>query len=206
MKKLLALLLLINTGCATSMERCIKQTQPKVVKIGIVLDGGETGSGSGGFIDNKGTVLTCAHVVNKSKITKIYVKLADGSFYPGVVVKIDVLHDLALIATMAQKTPYFSLGYTPRLGQQVIALGSPLGIQHSVGIGWVENILKKKLTYVIHSAFILPGSSGGPLIDLKGRLIGVNEAVIMLNPFVPAAGFCVAIDVEEVRNFLRRDK
>lgn len=200
---LLGCLFLSQLGCATSLERLVERSQDKVVKIGVVLADGHGGSGSGVFIDSRGTVLTCAHVVDHIAVTKIFVKLEDGKFYYGVITKLDKKRDLALVKVELTHTPYVKLGPPVIRGQQVLAFGSPLGLVHSTSIGYVENLIKRGLTYIVHGANILPGSSGGPLLDTKGRLVGINEAMLMLNPLVPAPGYYIAIDVEEIESFLR---
>ncbi len=203
MKKILFLLLVATTACATSIERLVEHTQDKVVKIGIVVPEGR-GTGSGVFIDNHGTVLTCAHVVNHTKNGgKIFIKRNDGTVTRGTVIRINDKRDLALVATDLRNTPFMKIGYPVVRGQQVLAFGSPFGEQHSVAVGYVMNLFHKERLYVYHSAFILPGSSGGPLVDLRGRLVGLNEAMMMFSMFSPAPGYCVAIDIEEIKAFLR---
>ncbi len=204
MKKTLLLLLIATTGCATSIEKVVDSTQSKVVKIGIVTAKG-AGSGSGVFIDHIGTVLTCAHVVRhvvEDGGGKIFIKRYDGSFTQGVIVKIDTKRDLALVKTDFGYTPRVYLGSPVKRGQQVLAFGSPFGTQRSISVGYVMNLVDNQIKYIFHSAFLLPGSSGGPLVDLRGRLVGVNEAMLMFNMFSPAPGYLVAIDISEIKAFL----
>ena len=89
------------------------------------------------------------------------------------------------------------------MGQQVFALGSPLGIQNTMSVGWVENTRTESRRIILHSAFINPGNSGGPLVDTHGRLVGVNEAIIMENILQAAQALYIAIDGSEVKEFLR---
>lgn len=205
MKKLLCLLFLSGCASATSLERLVERTEPKVVKIGIV---GKTGAGScsGAFIDSKGTVLTCAHCFQHSDMTKIFIKTTEGSVYPGVIVKIDTDKDLALVYILEKKAnqrfDYFKFGYEVVKGQQVVSFGSPLGIQKTVSVGWVANVIHETKYFVFHSAFISPGSSGGPLVDMKGRLVGVNEAMLRYGFFNIAHGLYMAIDLVTIREFL----
>lgn len=203
MKKLISLLLLLPViACASNPEKIYENSKDKVVKIGMVLADGREGSCSGAFIDTVGTVLTCAHCLSHKEIRKVFVKKDNGEVKQAVAAIIDTKHDLALLVTMFNHTSYFKLGKQVKRGQEVIALGSPLGQQHNISVGYVENLGKDVMAYVIHSAFILPGNSGGPLVNLKGELIGVNKATVMLNFLVPAAGYYIAIDVSEVRNLL----
>jgi len=202
-KKLLLLLLVTTTVCASREENIYQSSKDKVVKIGMVLADGRHGVCSGAYIDSFGTVLTCAHCIEHEGITKLFVKNESGEYGLGVVSKVDVAHDLALIVTLPKKaTPYFKFGKPVVPGQEVIAFGSPLGQQHTMSVGYVENLSHDIISYVIHSAFILPGNSGGPLVNIHGELVGVNEATVMLNFLVPAAGYYVAISISDVKGFL----
>ena len=206
MKKTLLLLLIPMLGCAASPEAVYNHSKDKIVKIGLVV-GKRHGICSGAFIDSEGTILTAAHCVADRDITKIFVKKEDETYYQATVVKIDTAKDLALIRiyTPWERTPYFSFGAEGVRGQEVLAFGSPLGLQHSVSIGYIENIVDKGQSFVLHGASILPGSSGGPLVDLHGRLIGVNTAMLMLNMFSVAPGYLIAVDVTEIRAFLSKE-
>jgi S1-C subfamily serine protease len=180
-------------------EKVARNSAQKVVKVGVVSEDRE-GCGSGAFITRGGLILTCYHVVNHGKSTKIYIKLDSGKVYRGVVVAHDEKADLALIVTVLTDVPYFELGGDVRRGQQVVAFGSPLGMQHTISFGWVENIIDGK---IIHSASINPGNSGGPLVDMDGSLVGVNQFVVGLDPFHTAQGMGGAIPIKEVREFLK---
>lgn len=180
----------------------INSTSGKVVILGMVSAKGE-GVCSGVFIDDQGTVLTCAHCFSHP-YTKIFVKNEAGRSTPGAVMAIDNKRDLALVATEWDHTPYVCLGRLPKLGDKVYSFGAPLGIQHTVSQGHVENILDKARHIIIHSAFISPGNSGGPLIDESGRLVGINEAVLMQDVFQAAQGLFIAISIEEIRRFLEQ--
>lgn len=207
-KRLLLLLLLPVLGCAANLEKTYDKTAPKVVKLGMVLADGRQGTCSGAYIDRYGTVLTCAHCVTHKGITKIFVKQDNGSYSQGVVFKIDKNRDLALISTLPLNyTPYFTLGSQVHRAQQVLLFGSPLGIQHMVTIGWIENLINgshigMERLIVFHSAATNGGNSGGPLTDVKGRLVGIGEGVMMANPFVPAAGLGFAVSIDDIKDFL----
>lgn len=194
---------LVQLANSEDFIKLIEHTQDKVVKIGVVLDKGQ-GVGSGEFVSKEGLVLTCAHVVAHTGVRKIFVKTDDERVFKASVYKIDMEHDLALLIIDTPETfPYFTLGDKVKRGQQVVAFGSALGIQHTVTVGWVENLIERSNRYVFHSAFVNPGNSGGPLVDTNGKLVGVNEAMLMLNFIAPAPGLCVAIDIDIVKDFLR---
>ena len=210
LKKLLALLIVPILGCAASPEKVYTHTKDKVVKIGMILDKANKegklehwkGSCSGAFISHSGLVLTCAHCFSDPGITKIFIKTDDGRVSQGFVLKIDTKQDLALVQSFFLYTPYFDLGKEVIRGQKVMSFGSSLGMQHTMTVGYVSNLSTDGLQYIFHTAFILPGNSGGPLVDEHGHLVGVNEANLMLNFLVPAAGYYLAIDLPVVKAFL----
>jgi S1-C subfamily serine protease len=179
-------------------ERIARNCADKVVKIGVV-GGGRAGCGSGAFITRSGFILTCYHVVNNCKSPKIFVKLDNDKTYRGAVIAYDEKADLAIVVTELKDVPYFDLGGDVRRGQEVVAFGSPIGLQRTVSFGWVENFTPKGS--IIHSAAINPGNSGGPLVDMSGRLVGVNQFTIGLDPFQAAAGMGGAIPVKTVKAF-----
>jgi S1-C subfamily serine protease len=193
-------ILLAAYALGARTEKVARNSARKVVKVGVV-DGKRSACGSGAFITRSGIILTCSHVVNHGKKPKIYIKLDSGEVYTGVVIANDEKADLALIVTTLTDVPYFALGGDVRRGQEVVAFGSPLGIQRTVSFGWVENITEKGS--IIHSAAINPGNSGGPLVDMKGRLVGVNQFTIEYDLIRTAQGMGGAIPVRDVKAFLK---
>src|SRR5260221_13527725 len=179
----LRLILLVGLVVGTGEANMLDRVQKSVVKIGLVSERGE-GTCSGAFIDEKGTVLTCAHCFRHST-TKIFIKQSNGSVMSGTLVKLDAKRDLALVETDWTGTFYLHLGPKPKLQQLVFAFGSPLGLQGTVTSGLVENFITMEHKIIIHGAFINPGNSGGPLVDKHGQLVGINEATFMQNFLVP---------------------
>jgi len=200
----LSLLPILMAACVLGArtEKVARNCAQKVVKVGVV-DGKRAGCGSGAFITRSGVILTCYHVVNHGKMPKIYIKLDDESVYRGVVIAYDEKADLALIVTTLTDVPYFDLGGDVRRGQEVVAFGSPLGLQHTVSFGWVENITPKGS--IIHSAAINPGNSGGPLVDMSGKLVGINQFTVSVDMFQTAAGMGGAIPIRNIRKFLKEN-
>lgn len=201
-------LLAIIFGClaklsfAANLEKLVKETEPKVVKIGIVTDKGH-GVCSGSFISSTGIVLTCAHCFSEDGIRKVFIKTADEKVYPAALLAIDEGKDLALIVPDSTGPfPYFNFGKEPQRGQQVLSFGSPLGVQHTITVGWVDNVIKQA-QIILHSAFVNPGNSGGPLVDTSGKLVGVNEAMLRMDIFELAHGLYLAIDIIKVKQFLQ---
>lgn len=195
--------LIPSLGCASQIERVIATTQDKVVKIGIITTTYK-GTCSGAYISPDGLVLTCAHCFDDANIKKVFIKNAKGQVYKAELLKIDTKRDLALLAaTEDVKVAFFLPGRSPQIGQQVISLGSPLGIQGTATVGYVTNLIDEKGHFIVHSAFVNPGNSGGPLIDLQGRLIGINEAMLNYGFFQQAHGLYIAISVPTIKEFLK---
>jgi serine protease Do len=141
------------------------------------------GSGSGFIIDRDGYVLTNFHVIEDAD--RISVTLADGRTLRGEVVGTDPAIDVALIRVAgATGLPEAPLGNSDelRVGEWVCAIGNPLGYVHSVTVGVVSFIGRKLFDaslddYIQTDAAINFGNSGGPLINTRGEVIGINSAI-----------------------------
>src|SRR6476646_5908340 len=141
------------------------------------------GAGSGFIIDADGSILTNHHVVERAE--RIIVKLSDGRTFRARVIGADPDTDIALITVDGQSgLPVAPLGdsSTLRMGEWVCAIGNPLGYEHSVTVG-VISFLGRKLfdmsldDYIQTDAAINFGNSGGPLINSRGEVIGINAAI-----------------------------
>jgi len=142
--------------------------------------------GSGVIVDPRGYILTNEHVV--ARASRISVTLADERSYPAKIVGTDPDHDLAVIRVEAKESlPAIETGDSDHLliGERVIAIGNPFGLTHSVTTGVVSATRRSIRTgrgrsyydFIQTDAAINPGNSGGPLLDIAGRMIGVNTAV-----------------------------
>ena len=141
------------------------------------------GAGSGFIIDADGSILTNHHVIDRAE--RIIVKLSDGRTLRARVIGTDPDTDIALIKVDGQQgLPVAPLGdsSTLRMGEWVCAIGNPLGYEHTVTVG-VVSFLGRKLfdasldNYIQTDAAINFGNSGGPLINARGEVIGINAAI-----------------------------
>lgn len=144
----------------------------------------QTGQGSGFIISEDGYILTNGHVVNGAE--EISVLFNDGREYNAELIGIDSSTDIAVIKINDKNLPYLNLGNSDDLevGQWVIAIGNPLGLQASVTAGVVSAKGRSGLDlariedFIQTDAAINRGNSGGPLLDLDGNVIGMNTAIV----------------------------
>ena len=164
-----------------------------------VQDGG---SGSGSIIDKRGYILTNVHVI--ADATKIYVSLFDGTQYEAEVVGTDLDSDLAVIkftppAGMELKTIAFGDSTSLKVGQRVIAIGNPFGLERTMTTGIVSGLgrpIQNSNNRIIRDmvqtdAAINPGNSGGPLLDTSGKMIGINTMIQSSSGSSAGVGFAV---------------
>lgn len=160
-----------------------------------------SGSGSGFVIDDAGHVMTNHHVVDGSD--RVSLVLPDGSDVPGRVLGSDEDSDIAVIEAQGLSAPAVELGVSDdlRIGQQVIAVGSPLGLNGTVTSGIVSALdrtsQRSTQSLVQTDASINPGNSGGPLVDLDGRVVGVNSSIATLGYRSGNIGIGFAIPIDD---------
>jgi serine protease Do len=191
-----------------AVENAVKIASPAVVQINITSvsqnpfgfsSGQQEGLGSGFIITSDGYVLTNNHVVENA--TKITVMLKDGREFRGQVVGTDSTSDVAVVKISGTNLPTVQLGDSSTLtvGQKVIAIGNPYGLSQTVTTGVISALERnvqasqtETLVGVVQTdAAINPGNSGGPLVDLSGRVVGINT---MIYQNAQGLGFSVSVN------------
>lgn len=179
---------------------------PAVVRIDIEREGGryrgygrsDAGLGSGFIFASDGQILTNAHVVAQAR--RIRVTLADGRTFDAGLVGADSEVDVAIVRVGADHLPVAELGRAPlKVGQLVIAVGNPYGLNWTVTAGVVSALNRdldapgvRRMTNLIQTdTSINPGNSGGPLVDSQGRVVGITTAMM---PMAQGLGFSIPLD------------
>ena len=161
----------------------------------------QKGTGSGFIINQEGYIITNEHVVHKAD--KIKVTLSDGREFTGEVIGSDTTSDMAIVKIQADHLPLVVLGDSDKLrvGEIVVAIGNPYGLQQTVTMGLVSAKGRSIPTgiegrvykdFIQTDAAINPGNSGGPLLNTKGEVVGINTAII---PFAQGIGFAIPINM-----------
>ncbi len=182
-----------------------RRTRPTLGLFGGGPSPGIQSHGSGFVYSTGGLVVTNQHVVDGAE--RVVVRTHDGREFPATVLGSDPSTDLALVQIEgASGLSAAELGESSdaRVGDWVVAIGSPMGLEHSASVGIVSAkgrgslglYADSYLDFLQTDADISPGSSGGPLFDLEGRVIGINTAV------GPAAGAGFAIPIDQAKTII----
>lgn len=162
----------------------------------------QQGQGSGFITRSDGVLLTNAHVVEGA--SEVTVTLPDGRSFNGKVLGSDPLTDVAVVKVVASKLPVAPLGDSAKVrpGEWAIAIGNPLGLDNTVTAGIISAIQRtnavgegQRVPYIQTDAAVNPGNSGGPLINDRGQVIGINTAIRQ----APGAGLSFAIPINVAR-------
>jgi S1-C subfamily serine protease len=191
----------VNIAVYEAVNRSVVNINSKSARSGLILEVQAEGAGSGAVLDTNGNVLTNYHVVQGAK--EIQATLFNGKTYEATVVGADPLNDLAVIRIEAAADELFpvTLGDSRnlRVGMKVYALGNPFGLERTLTTGIISSLnrsLQIHGNWTIKSiiqidAAINPGSSGGPLLDSHGRLIGINTAIATTSGQSAGVGFAI---------------
>lgn len=169
----------------------VETVAPAVANLGVTVSRGGRqgqGSGSGLVFASDGYVLTNSHVVEGARAVEVH--LQDAGPLPAELVGADPATDLAVVRVSASGLAHATLGdgRPLRVGQVVIAFGNPLGFDATVSTGILSSLTRsmrgrdgRLIENVIqHTAPLNPGNSGGPLVDTRGLVVGINTAIIAM--------------------------
>jgi S1-C subfamily serine protease len=189
-----------------------QRVNPAVVYIEVLVDDGETlsplGSGSGFVIDKEGRIVTNNHVVERADALEVI--FSDGSVADAQILGTDPYSDLAVIQVDISPERLVPLelsdSSTLQVGQRVIAIGNPFGLDGTMTVGIISALGRTLPAQVLEGsgrfsnpeiiqtdAAINPGNSGGPLLDIRGRVVGVNTAIRSTTGTNSGIGFAVPV-------------
>lgn len=181
------------------MSSVVELARRSLVKV----NSGHNGAGAGTILHQDGLILTNAHVVRQSTIEII---LPDERKLPAKTLAFDPELDLAALSVDVESLPIIELGNSRSLkpGHLVLAVGHPWGISGAVcagsiiDVGLPLEIPRIRYEFIQAGLQLRPGHSGGPLVDVRGRLVGINTMITG-----PKVGLAIPIHV--VKNFLRNN-
>jgi len=216
---------LASEDLSTTLQSVTGQVEPSVVEIfttsykageGIVPSTGDLvttqrASGSGVIVDPEGYIVTNAHVVRGAQRLRVSlttaaqgrsILAARSRTVTGQLVGIDLETDLAIVKVEERNLPALAFADSDELraGQIVTAFGSPLGLHNSASMGVVAAVARQlqpesPMIYVQTDASINPGSSGGPLVDLRGRIVGINTLIFSRAGGYEGVGFAAPSNI-----------
>ena len=180
----------------------VETVSPAVISVSARGADGRGGGGSGFIVTPDGYAITNSHVVDGR--AKLEAETVEGDRLRMEIVGDDPATDLAIVRLAASALPYAQLGDSDalRVGQLVIAMGSPFGFQSTVSTGVVSALGRSMRArdgrlienIVQHAAPINPGNSGGPLVDSRGLVVGINTAIIAM---AQGLGFAIPSNTAE---------
>jgi serine protease Do len=191
----------VNNSVVELHVHSIAQPLPNQVQYEVST---ENSLGSGAIISDKGRILTAAHVVDRA--TDIKVIFADGSTTSGHLVWINAMLDLAMIQAAKlpddiKPLPLAKAG-SYEVGEQVIAIGAPYGVSHSLSVGYLSGIRDREAIpgsdiiprFIQTDAAINQGNSGGPMFNHEGEVIGIVSHILSKTGDNSGLGFAISVD------------
>ncbi|MGO9239627.1 MAG: trypsin-like peptidase domain-containing protein [Bryobacteraceae bacterium] len=219
---------------SAAMENLARSASPAVVQIkvhmlaplgkgeaeGLGFVSEQQASGSGVIVDPDGYIVTNAHVVRHARRIEVEILRSDeradvphAHLMPAKLIGLDREVDIAVVKIEAQNLPTLSFvnSDTLRQGQLVMAMGSPLGLQNSLTHGVISATYRQlspesPMVYIQTDAPINPGNSGGPLLDIQGRIAGINTMILSESGGNEGIGFAIPANLaQDVYRRLRQD-
>lgn len=195
-----------NIAVYEQVNRSVVNITTKAVKADVVLflDAEFEGSGSGSILDREGHVLTNHHVVADAK--EIKVTLFNGETYDASMLGFDTVNDIAVLKIAAPSDMLFPLlpGDSSRLhvGQHIYAIGNPFGLERTLTVGIISSLNRslpsrtgRSMKSIVQiDAALNKGNSGGPLLDSRARLVGMNTAIASSTGENTGVGFAIPIN------------
>jgi serine protease Do len=183
-------------------------------------------TGSGVILTPDGYIVTNAHVIQGARRIRVQLPVSEraarksnsimkpaGTVLDAKIVGLDRETDVAVLKIEATELPHLTLGDSRELrqGQLVMAFGSPLGLQNSVSLGVISAVARQlkqdsPMIYIQTDASINPGNSGGPLVDMSGRVVGLNTMILSQSGGSEGIGFAIPSDtLRNVYNQIRKE-
>ena len=211
-KKVLILLIIIISAPAyginlkeKSAVTIYEKINPPIVAVDSQLPDGVS-CGTGCIIDKNGTILTSAHILDDGH--DIVVTTSNGEDYKAdIIKKVSENKDIALLKINANhefKTVKFGDSSKLKVGEKVLAIGNPFGFKGTLTQGIISRIDYVK-NRIQTDAAINPGSSGGPLLNTNGEVIGINQAIFNPDNNISNIGIGFATPVNQVREYMLSD-
>lgn len=191
----------VNVAVYDQCNRAVVNISTKIITETLLFDIPSEGAGSGIVVNREGHILTNHHVVDGAKT--INVTLFDGKSYPATLVGKDPQNDVAVLKIDAAPDVLHPVRFADsmqlRVGQHVYAIGNPFGLERTLTIGIISSLNRtlptrtgRTMKSIIQiDAAINPGNSGGPLLDSRGRLIGMNTAIASKTGQSAGVGFAI---------------
>jgi S1-C subfamily serine protease len=195
----------INVAVYERLHKGVVNITARSTRVDFIFESTSQGTGSGSVIDKDGHILTNWHVVADART--IGVTLYNGESYEAKVIGYDPPNDIAIVKIEAPKDVLFpiSMGNSSKLkvGMRVLAIGNPFELERTLTTGIISSLnrsLPIQENWTIKSiiqidAAINPGNSGGPLLDLHGRLIGINTAIASKTGQSSGVGFAIPVNL-----------
>jgi S1-C subfamily serine protease len=200
---------LVSINVYERVNRSVVNITTESVSQDLLFEYSSEGAGSGAVIDKQGNILTNYHVVKEAR--HVNVTLYDGSSHEASFVGADPINDIAIIRIDAKPEVLWPVVFGDssnlKVGQRVFAIGNPFGFERTLSVGIISSLNRslklngnRKISSIIQiDASLNPGNSGGPLLDSRGYLIGVNTAIASTSRAGQSAGVGFAIPVNMIK-------